>query len=77
MGNLCIYLVLSVREGVSMSVLLHCHQGGSQLTSQIRGSVSQEGESISDVVTPSDRGEGVCQSVIKTVRQSESYSVSR
>jgi hypothetical protein len=55
-------LVLSVREGVSKSVLLHhCHEGGSQMTSHIRESANQEGESISDVVTPSDRGEAVNQ----------------
>jgi hypothetical protein len=32
--------------------------------------VRKEGESISIVVTPSDRGEGVSQSVVKTVRKS-------
>jgi hypothetical protein len=55
-----------------MSVLLDCRQGGSQLTSQIRGSVSQEGLSISDEVTPSDRGRVSVRLSRQSVSQSES-----
>ncbi len=73
MGNLCISLVLSVREGVSMSVLLDCRQGGSQLRSQIQG-VRELGRGVnqwcSDSFSPSV-SQGASQSaVIETVSQS-------